>query len=129
MRRFASDTLTARNIAFTFRAPSGESSLALGPDLRRELYLVFKESIHNAIKHSDCEQLEIVLGVETGRLILTVKDDGKGFDPGREVDGHGLVSMARRGKRLGGSFRIDSATDRGTTVTLEVPLSAKSKWS
>jgi len=127
MRRFASDTLAARNIAFTFEAPSEESTLALGPDLRRELYLVFKECIHNAVKHSECERVEVALKVEGGRLILAVKDDGRGFDPGQEVDGHGLASMARRAERLGGAFQVDSATDQGTTVTLEVPLSGKAR--
>jgi signal transduction histidine kinase len=129
MRRFASDTLAARNIAFTFRAPSGESALALGPDLRRELYLVFKESIHNAVKHSECERVEIVLDVRGGRLTLSVVDDGRGFDPGRETDGQGLASMSRRAERLGGSFRVDSAPGRGATVTLDVPLSGKTRRS
>ena len=126
MRRFASDALTASNIGFTFRAPTGESSLTLGPDLRRELYLVFKESVNNAIKHSGCEHVEIVLSTERGRLTLVVTDDGRGFDPEQATDGHGLASLARRAERLGGSLRIDSAVSRGTKLTLEVPHGGKS---
>jgi signal transduction histidine kinase len=122
MRRFASDALTARNIAFSFRAPSGESALALGPDLRRELYLVFKESLNNVIRHSDCDRVEIVLETEGGRLVLTIRDDGRGFDTGEEAEGQGLASMARRAERLGGTFRVESNPAAGTTVTLEMPL-------
>ena len=83
MRRFASDTLGARDIAFTFDAPTDGTGLALGADLRRQAYLVLKESVNNAVKHSGCTKVAVRLEVAGGRLVLEVRDDGRGFDAAR----------------------------------------------
>ena len=92
------------------------------PELRRELCLVFKESLHNVVKHADCARVEIEIGTAGGLLSLIVCDDGKGFEREREVEGHGLASMARRAERLGGSLRVERSSAGGTSVTLEIPL-------
>ncbi len=122
MRRFANDTLGARDIELDFRAAVDDGRLHLGPELRRELYLVFKESLHNVVKHADCARVEIEIGTAGGQLSLIVCDDGKGFEREREVEGHGLASMARRAERLGGSLRVERSSAGGTSVTLEIPL-------
>src|SRR5262249_38491712 len=54
MRRFCSDTLTAHQIRFNFVAPSTEPDLKLGADLRREVFLIFKESVNNLARHAAC---------------------------------------------------------------------------
>jgi len=122
MRRFASDTLAAREIDFVFRAPKDEDRLKLGADVRREVYLVFKESINNAAKHAGGAHVEVDFAVEGDRLSLRVRDDGEGFTPDEADDGHGLDSMRRRGSRLGGTLQIDSRPGDGTVVLLQVPL-------
>jgi ligand-binding sensor domain-containing protein/signal transduction histidine kinase len=122
MRRFASDTLAAREIDFVFHAPKDEDRLKLGADVRREVYLVFKESINNAAKHAGCSHVEVDFGVEGSLLSLRVRDDGEGFTPDETDDGHGLDSMRRRGSRLGGTLLIDSRPGEGTVVSLRVPL-------
>jgi signal transduction histidine kinase len=55
-------------------------------------------------------------------LSLQIKDNGKGFATDLESDGHGLRSMARRAKTLGGSLNIESQTDKGTSVKFALPL-------
>jgi ligand-binding sensor domain-containing protein len=62
MRRFASEILPARDINLSFKGPEDDRDLRLGADLRREVYLIFKEIINNAARHSGCGQVEVELG-------------------------------------------------------------------
>jgi len=130
MRRFASDLLSGRNIAFRFHAPEGEQDPRLGADLRRELFLIFKESINNLVRHSSATEVEIDLGIDRRTLSLRVQDNGRGFDPAlnsqAESEGNGLRNMRARAVRLGGELEISSAPGEGTTVSLRVPLTRHS---
>ena len=129
MRRFASDVLTARSIDFEFQAPDISRKLNLGADVRRQVFLVFKESVNNIVRHSACSHVDIDFRVDRDLLILLIKDDGQGFDPEPESDGHGLVSMQRRAEEMGGTLEISSRPGEGTSVTLEMPISGRSKLS
>jgi ligand-binding sensor domain-containing protein/two-component sensor histidine kinase len=122
MRRFASDVFTARDIRFQFRVPDLEPDIKMGADLRRQFFLIFKESVNNIVRHSHCAQAEIDLKMEGGWLVLTARDDGRGFDPAMTSDGHGLMSMSARAKNMGGHLELASQLGQGTTVTLRVPL-------
>jgi signal transduction histidine kinase len=58
-----------------------------------------------------------------GDVVLTVADDGHGYEPGRAADrGLGLVNMRERARQLGGTFELDSRPGRGTTVRVAVPF-------
>jgi len=123
MRRFASDVFTARDIAFRFDAALPDD-LALGTDLRRQVLLVFKEAVHNAVRHAGCASVEARLTLADGCLRVVLRDDGRGFDPGQRHDGHGLASMRARADALGGALSVRSAPGQGTTLTLVAPLPA-----
>jgi ligand-binding sensor domain-containing protein/two-component sensor histidine kinase len=121
MRRFVSDVLEGVNIDVLFHAPAERATTTLNSDLRREFFLIFKESINNVIRHADCDQVEITFEVVGNDLFLQVRDNGKGFlSP--QADGHGLASMQERARRLGGRFEVDSVPGEGTTVRLTAPL-------
>lgn len=122
MRRFASDTLSARDIAFQFRAPDDQADIRLGANIRREVFLIFKESVNNLVKHSGCSEAEIEFRVAGDALWLKVSDNGKGFSTNLDSDGHGLLSMQERAGSLGGQFSIVSTPGQGTTITLHVQL-------
>jgi signal transduction histidine kinase len=126
MRRFAGDVCAARGIAFSFHADGFDEARTLDPDIRRHVYLLFKESVNNAVRHSGCTRLEATARVAQHRLHLRVKDDGKGFDPAAGADGHGLTTMSRRAAEMGGRLDIASRPGEGTTVTAEVPLRRRS---
>jgi signal transduction histidine kinase len=123
MRRLAADAFTASNTAFTLDLPSSEPEVALGANVRREVFLIFKESVTNIVKHASCSQAAATLAVEGGVLRLEVRDDGRGFDPATPTDGHGLSSLRNRSAALGGSLTFVSSPGRGTAVRLEVPIS------
>lgn len=122
MRRFASDVFSARNIAFRFEAPIDDRDIRLGSETRREVLLIFKEAVNNIARHSECAQAEIELHGQAGWLVLKLKDNGKGFETTGSFDGNGLLSMARRAQRLGGTLEIVSSSSEGTAVTLKTPL-------
>ncbi len=123
MRRFAADVFTARDIEFTFDAPHLAEEFALGANLRREVFLIFKESVNNIVKHAACRRVEINLRIEDSEIYLSLRDDGAGFETGETFDGHGLASMKQRAAGLGGTLSIVSGKTTGTTTTLVAPLS------
>jgi ligand-binding sensor domain-containing protein/signal transduction histidine kinase len=123
MRYFASDTLTGKDIAFSFPSPALGRELALGADVRREVLLIFKEAINNVVHHAGCGRVAIDVRIDRDALVLRVADDGKGIPTVKAREpGHGLLSMRERATRLRGSLGVDSSPDGGTTLVLRVPL-------
>lgn len=130
MRRFASDVLDAKDIAYRFHLPDKNSEISLGADIRREVYLMFKECVNNLAKHSEASEAEISILLENGFLIVKVKDNGKGFrvPPFDEhttfegFGGNGLLNLKRRTENLDGTFEIESESGKGTSVNFKIPL-------
>ena len=122
MRRFAADSFTARQIQFRLRLPEAEEDIQLGANLRREVFLIFKESVNNMVRHSGCTEAEIELRFTSDALLLGLSDNGRGFDLARESDGHGLLSMRDRAQGIGGELELTSRPGQGTTITLKIPL-------
>lgn len=131
MRRFASDVLTARGIAFRFQVPDGVRDIELGANVRREVFLIFKESLTNIVQHAECANVEIAFGLDDQDLLLALHDDGKGFDAGGHWGtplasstrgGNGLINMRRRARDMGGTFDIISRPGEGTTARLRLPV-------
>jgi PAS domain S-box-containing protein len=126
MRRFAADVLTARNIELDFRAPLDETDIALGANIRREVFLIFKETVNNLVKHSNSTRAQIDFRIADGHLLLSVSDNGQGFDTNGESEGHGLMSIRERTAALGGTIEVTSERGRGTMTSLHVPLAGPS---
>jgi ligand-binding sensor domain-containing protein/signal transduction histidine kinase len=122
MRRFADDILGARNIALRFREPDSDLDLRLGADLRREVFLIFKETINNLVRHSQCTEAEVDLQITRGRFVLRVSDNGRGLNSATADEGTGLTSMRGRATRFGGTLETSSPTETGTIITLDIPL-------
>jgi ligand-binding sensor domain-containing protein/signal transduction histidine kinase len=123
MRSYASETLLAANIKVNFSGPAGGTDTRLGANLRREVFLVFKESVNNIVRHSGASAAMIDFTLNRNELNLQIQDDGCGFDDGEETDGHGLTSIRMRSQDIGAVLDVSSARDCGTTITLRVPLS------
>ena len=91
-------------------------------DVRRDLLLIFKEAVNNAARHARCSAVTVDLRVEQSRVMLTISDDGVGFDTSAASDGQGLDSMRRRAGRLKATLDITSAAPGGTTLMLSFPI-------
>lgn len=128
MESFARPLLAARNIQFSFSCDPSVTGLNLDMEMRKNFYLIFKESVNNAIKYSAAVLLETSITCRQGSLELMVKDNGVGFIPQQEMNrsdslsGNGLKNMYARAREMNAYLRIDSETGKGTTVTLIVPL-------
>ena len=124
MRRFANEILPPAGIEFSFHAPLLKSELQLDAELRRQLYLIFKESLNNLVRHSGCDQTSIELRIESAYLTLRITDNGKGFDITKisESKGIGWNNVYSRIELIGGHVKIYSRHNEGTTVKLEVPV-------
>ena len=122
MRRFANDLFNQAGVTVRFSLPGEEQDPQLGPDIRRQVFLIFKEGLHNIARHSACSEVEIHLHLAGGWLELAIADNGKGFDTENVRRGHGLASMSERAEQLGGVLGMDSAFGLGTSMRLRVPL-------
>jgi two-component sensor histidine kinase len=121
MREHAEEVFAANDAQLIFTAPAIAGDLRLSVDTRRDIYLIFKEAINNAARHSRCSHVHVSLQAEGTGLILSVVDDGVGFDVEADDPGNGLASMRRRAERFGARLEIRSWAGNGTAVRLEVP--------
>lgn len=91
-----------------------------------DLYRLAQEALHNVSEHADATRVDVELRVEEHRVVLSVRDDGRGFEPAEvtpTANGHlGLTSMRQRAEGLGGALVIAASRGEGTTVTASVPV-------
>ena len=121
LRAFGSDLLETRGVEWAVEAPLEELHRRVPLDVRRQLYLVFKEGIHNIGKHSDAKKATLRLQLQDGHISGELTDDGCGIAPGR-TQGSGVPSMRARVEQLAGSIEIAPAPDGGTRIHIIVPL-------
>lgn len=132
MRRIAADLLSPCDIAVHFKSSEEHRQLTIKTNARREVFLIFKESINNIAKHSEAKNVYIDLDISGDLLMLRICDDGHGFDIGppsfhdtfssEGPSGNGLRNMRKRALEMNGRFDIDSAAGQGTTTFLTLPL-------
>jgi signal transduction histidine kinase len=87
------------------------------------VYRVVQEALNNCSKHARAKNVRIIVRQELERLLLTIEDDGKGFDVHR-VRGLGLIGMSERVTHLSGTFEAESQEGRGTRLRIELPLAS-----
>ncbi len=129
--RFAQDFLGTAQIRFRLALPAELPELSVRSEVRHNLFLAFKETLHNAVKHSGANQVRVTLQFVAGGFQLVVADNGRGFDPqraGRSADknrptpGNGLRNLRSRLAQINGRTEIHSAPGEGTRVEFFVPL-------
>jgi signal transduction histidine kinase len=99
------------------------SGKQLQPEVRRNIYLIFKEAVNNAAKYSEATEVELQITLKKGLFQMTIMDNGKGFDVDSapaEGSGNGLKNMRQRAADIGGKVEIFSKTGQGTRVEMQV---------
>jgi signal transduction histidine kinase len=91
------------------------------------LHNIIQELVNNAIKHSNASIAEINLVEKCKKLLLTIKDNGKGFDTSKmsHKDGLGINQIDARIHMMSGKFIIDSQKGKGTKISIELPVYMK----
>jgi signal transduction histidine kinase len=92
--------------------------------VRREIFLLFKESLANVARHAQATRIELSARLLADRFELLVADNGRGFDPGQPPRGSGLSNLRARAAAVAGEIEITSTPGRGTRIHLRVPAPA-----
>ena len=122
MKSFAFDLLGAKNINFHFIADDRVSQINLPMEVRKNLYLIFKEATNNLVKYSGADNAYFSIKEEDKYLSMMIKDNGKGFDPGIETPGNGLKNMQKRADEIGAKLIVMSAPGKGTNIQLKIAV-------
>jgi PAS domain S-box-containing protein len=88
------------------------------------LFRIVQEALTNVVRHAQASQVRIGLAAQQSRLVLTIQDDGVGFDSAVRRSGVGLVGMRERCGAIGGEFGIQSKPGAGTTISVSIPLAS-----
>lgn len=112
---------TLRGIPHTVSIHNDTQTRRLAVDRQRDLMLMFKEALHNITRHAEATEVKITLEQDHRDIVLTVHDNGHGFDPTARTVGMGLANLRRRATKHQGKVDIDSST-QGTTLKLTLPL-------
>jgi len=118
MQSFAYELLGAKNIHFEFEADEAVSKLKLPMDVRKNLYLIFKEAMNNMVKYSGADKASFTISGTKNNLMMLIRDNGKGFDVHQHSLGNGIRNMNRRAEEIKGKLLIESGPDIGTTIQL-----------
>jgi signal transduction histidine kinase len=111
-----------RDVTYQFNIPENNIVEIQDLSVRRNLFLMYKESINNIAKHSHATKAEISLSQNNDTLELCIRDDGAGFDMDSVKRGNGLASLQRRAEAVKGTIDMQSSPGNGTTITITVPI-------
>ncbi|SEA78706.1 ligand-binding sensor domain-containing protein [Pedobacter hartonius] len=130
IENFARPLCKVKNINFTFRHVAKSQANIAATWIRKNLYLILKETINNAIKHADCANLDVEVRVVDDMLYARIKDDGIGFvsnadfsyDATGSLGGNGMTNIRLRAEELKAKLVIDSNPGSGTVIQLSVRI-------
>ena len=90
------------------------------------LFRILQEFFSNSLKYAEAETFKVHLDYQKGQLIITAKDDGKGFDIDAIQQGSGLTNMKKRAELINATYNLESSIGRGATLTLIYPYKLES---
>ncbi|MCF2447080.1 histidine kinase [Dyadobacter sp. CY345] len=109
-------------IKLSVQIPDDIPEKVISSEMRKNVYLIVKEFVHNAIKHAQATQIHLGIVLSDNILLITILDDGKGFDQTQtKKNSMGLSNINSRIDKLNGIVKIDSVS--GTKITVSIPLS------
>ncbi|AFK02137.1 putative signal transduction histidine kinase [Emticicia oligotrophica DSM 17448] len=117
----ASEIIEAKGIIYEFEATDlGSKNISI--DKKRNIYLICKELINNALKHSQCNKISLKCEVKNKNLYLSFSDNGIGFDSSISSNRNGVKNIKARLQELQGSYQIISEEGQGTTYLMNIPI-------
>jgi len=122
MENYGKNILNAQSISFKTESMI-EEDINLTVIQRRNLYLIFKECIHNILKHSNAKNVSMKTAFNSvGNFVFSIEDDGTGQMGKIQSNGHGLKSLLIRSTELNGSLRMENNRDSGIVIIVEFPF-------
>lgn len=120
-RRYASDLLESKNIKYSLKIDEHIPG-KLDMELRQNLWMIFKEMLTNAVRHSEADQLDVILTHSANGIQLVVQDNGTGMEEEIVKKGNGLNNIRKRANKIAADITLDSDKGFGTRWTLIAPL-------
>ncbi len=122
MRVFAGDLIAHSTTMLHFESDKAVDDMKLTMEQRKNVFLIFKETIYNSVKYAECKNIYVNLKKADGKLRLLVKDDGKGFDVNNYTskNGNGVKNMKHRAEEVEATIQIDSVIGQGTQTMVEI---------
>lgn len=118
---YAQDFLEKNNVQLVFNAPDDYDNIEMSGVVRRNVFLVLKETLNNTIKYSKATVVEVNLEVHKNNFKLIIADNGIGFDKEKTRRfGNGLINMKERMIAIKGTFNIESLAENGTKTTISL---------
>lgn len=116
IKKFAAPVANANGICITYSSDVDEHQAKLTKTEKRNLLLIAKETINNAIKHSNCGRIGIHIVKQKNKCTLSIFDDGKGLSEASSTDGNGLRNIRKRAQQINYQLKINSSPDSGTQI-------------
>jgi len=123
MRRYAAELFDARNVKYELTMDTQIADKKIKMEQRRDLFLIFKETLNNIHKHAAATSVSISLFIQNENIKLIISDNGKGFDTTQPTHRNGISNMKDRVSRWNGAIAVESGNGHGTTVNVQLPLS------
>jgi signal transduction histidine kinase len=122
IREFGLKLCDAKDIEFKVHISDSFRTSRLNPEQRRNLYLIFKECLNNAIKYSGCDTIQLFITQQGKHLKMVIQDNGKGFKEGEIKKGNGLNNISKRAREIKGNATIESGQGKGTRIDVLIKL-------
>lgn len=122
MKEQAAEMMDPAGLQYDFLDEASMYPVLLNPEQRKEIFLIFKEAIHNAVKYSHGQKVKVVLRLQQRELYLSVMDDGIGFTLSEKTGGNGLRNMKSRAAQLNAMINMHTSPGKGTAIELRVPV-------
>lgn len=122
IQSYAIDVLEPLDVNVLLKFDESLTHLSLNLDKRRNLYLIFKESINNISKYAHASNVVIELYQHKNNIVGSIADDGVGYDPPAVKYGNGIENMNHRATLLSGVIHVKSVLGEGTEIKLEFPI-------
>jgi len=120
-KNFAYETCEAKNIELLISTDNIEN-VKVNSQIKRNLQLIAKEALNNAIKYSECKKITFHLEVKNRNIILTIADDGKGFARNEIIPGKGLLNIEKNTAEISGKCSIETSPGKGTKIKIIFPV-------
>jgi signal transduction histidine kinase/ligand-binding sensor domain-containing protein len=122
MRRYAAELFESGSINCYLNLDENNKHVPLTMDLRRDVYLIFKESLNNVYKHASATNAWVDVYRSNECIHLRIKDDGVGFQTEKQSTGNGLFNLQSRVKKWNGRISITAEPGKGTNVDVSIPI-------
>ena len=122
LKDYSTAAASSKNIVLHFNSTPPVTDKELSLQQRKNIYLISKEAINNAVKYAACKNIYYTMQVAENTFQFIICDDGTGFTEENSTQGNGLQNMRARAAEINAAFKIDSAIGSGTIVELELTL-------